>query len=873
MRLSVFRTAIVVVCSLLVAPLFAATYIVPPDREIIQRAEHIVLATAISSHGELTREGGVVTVTELRIEESLKGGLAIGDTLRVADPGGEVGSSRVVVFGAPRYRDGQRYLVFTEEWPDGRSRTYAIGLGKFDVVQDRSGRWLAMHGADSDVVGFDANSLDPYVERARDLSRFTEYVRGIVAQKIAPDPQYYVDEAVALVAPATDDASVTAFAFTQASYLGLAGQLYRWTSPTVAWKLFGSQPSLNGATAASTGAGAWTNDPASNVNYTISATVPASAGGGLTTADGQNIIAFNDPNNELGSFAGGLGGISAATPTKSPLPDGSGQAFSPTEVDIVVSKSFSPVAQNCLNTVITHEMGHTLGFRHSNKTGDDSAACAAPAECSSSAVMTSTTQCSFNGVLQPWDKDAVQTVYGSGPVCTPPSISNVSGTATITAGQSTLLSVTATGTATLSYQWYTGTSGNTASPVQGGTSASISVSPTSTTSYWVRVTGQCAPVADSATVTVTVNAAQCVAPNITGNPQSIAITSGANGTLTVTATGTALTYQWYIGTASSTTSPTGTNSSSLVVNPTSTTSYWVRVTNACGSKDSTTATVTVNQAQCIPPQIITQPQDQTVVSGNTATLSVGHNSSNPTVVWYQGAPPNTSSPVGSGRVVTTGPITQTTTFYATLTNACGNVTTRTMTVTVSATCTPPAITSVTATPATISFGLATNLTVVATGTSLSYQWFVGASGDTSSPLNGATSESVNVTASATTSYWVRVSSGCGAPAVNSPAVVVTVVACVAPTALTINAPAHVPPGTTATLMAVVTGSEPLKYQWFEGGNGDTSKPVGTDNAGFITPPLTTPKIYWVRVTNACGGADALNVLIDLKANKRRAASH
>jgi len=390
----------------------------------------------------------------------------------------------------------------------------------------------------------------------------------------------------------------------------------------------------------------------------------------------------------------------------------------------------------------------------------------------------------------------------------------------------------------------------------------------------VRVTGQCAPTADSTSVTVTVNVAQCTAPAITSGPSSPTITAGQNATLTVTATGTApLTYQWYIGAASSTASPTGTNSASLVVNPSSTTQYWVRITNACGTKDSSTATVTVNPAQCIPPQIVNQPQDQTVVSGNPATLSVGHNNSNPSIVWYQGAPPNTTSPVGSGRVITTSPLTQTTTFYAILTTACGSVTTRTTTVTVSATCTPPAITSVTATPATISFGLATNLSVVATGTSLTYQWFVGASGDTSSPLNGATSESVNVTSTATTSYWVRVSSGCGAPAVNSQAITVTVVACVAPSALTITGPSNVQPGNSATLIATVTGSEPLKYQWFEGGNGDTSKPVGTDNQTFVTPPLTKETLYWVRVTNACGGADALNVLVQVKPGRRRSAPH
>jgi hypothetical protein len=71
-------------------------------------------------------------------------------------------------------------------------------------------------------------------------------------------------------------------------------------------------------------------------------------------------------------------------------------------------------------------------------------------------------------------------------------------------GQTATLTVAASGTATLSYQWYTGTAPNTASPIGGGTGASVNVSPATTTSYWVRVTNSCGT-ADSVTVTVTVN--------------------------------------------------------------------------------------------------------------------------------------------------------------------------------------------------------------------------------------------------------------------------------------------------------------------------------------------------------------------------------
>jgi hypothetical protein len=87
--------------------------------------------------------------------------------------------------------------------------------------------------------------------------------------------------------------------------------------------------------------------------------------------------------------------------------------------------------------------------------------------------------------------------------CTAPSITTHPQSSEIASGNSTTLSVTATGTQPLAYQWYTGASGNTSAPVSGGTNASITVSPVATTSYWVRVTNACGTAnSNAATVTV-----------------------------------------------------------------------------------------------------------------------------------------------------------------------------------------------------------------------------------------------------------------------------------------------------------------------------------------------------------------------------------
>ena len=191
-------------------------------------------------------------------------------------------------------------------------------------------------------------------------------------------------------------------------------------------------------------------------------------------------------------------------------------------------------------------------------------------------------------------------------------------------GHTAIVSVQATGTDPLSYQWYVGASGVASSPIQDATSSSYHTPLlTSTTSYWVRVSNVAGSV-DSATATITISTSAPapspspspsptptpspspsptptppggVAPAIALQPQSQSISSGQTASLSVSAIGTTpLSYQWYAGSSGSTSSPVlGATSASMTTPALSvTTSYWVRVSNAYGSADSATATITVS---------------------------------------------------------------------------------------------------------------------------------------------------------------------------------------------------------------------------------------------------------------------------------------
>ena len=158
---------------------------------------------------------------------------------------------------------------------------------------------------------------------------------------------------------------------------------------------------------------------------------------------------------------------------------------------------------------------------------------------------------------------------------------------TLNSGATAIFSVTATGSAPLSYQWR-----KHGVPIVGATSSTLTLTGITTDSagsYDVLVTNPCGNSTQSGSATLTI----CAPAAITGQPASQAVGYGATAIFTVTATGTApLTYQWRKG---------GVNIPGAITNPLALNavtfanagSYDVVVGNNCGSSTSLTATLTV----------------------------------------------------------------------------------------------------------------------------------------------------------------------------------------------------------------------------------------------------------------------------------------
>jgi Immunoglobulin I-set domain len=189
----------------------------------------------------------------------------------------------------------------------------------------------------------------------------------------------------------------------------------------------------------------------------------------------------------------------------------------------------------------------------------------------------------------------------------------------VTVGQTASFSVMASGTPPFSYQWLK----NNAN-ISGATAASYTTPATIAGDDGAKfdvVVSNAAGSVTSAVATLTVNAG-AVAPTITAQPANQTVVVGQTATFSVTATGTApLSYQWQKNSANINGATASSYTTPATVSGDNGANFDVVVSNTAGNQTSTMATLTVNPA-ALAPTITTQPANQTVTIGQTATFNV-----------------------------------------------------------------------------------------------------------------------------------------------------------------------------------------------------------------------------------------------------------
>ncbi|MDA3911584.1 MAG: T9SS type A sorting domain-containing protein [Bacteroidales bacterium] len=396
-----------------------------------------------------------------------------------------------------------------------------------------------------------------------------------------------------------------------------------------------------------------------------------------------------------------------------------------------------------------------------------------------------------------------------------------------------------------SWEWYSGSCGGTSV----GSGSSVSVSPASSTTYYVRAEGNC-------------NTTSCESVAVTvdqlSNAGTMSVTNSvicSGGSTTFTASGTTgfqqMQYQWN-GTGGSWNDWGNSNPHPWSSTNAGNTLYvrsWAD-NGSCASDYSSPVSCEV----VADPSITSQPVGGTVCSGGSITLSMSATGGTPSLTyqWYKNGSPISGATGTSYNATTSG------NYYCIASAAgsgCGSAQTNTVTVTVVA---DPSITSQPV-GGTICSGGSITLSMSATGgtPSLTYQWYRNGSA-----ISGATSTSYS--ASTTGDYYCIVSaggSGCGTAQTNT----VTVNVELPPTAPTgISGTTTICTGSSTTLTATGgSAGDGCTYQWGTGSSVGSNIISGATGSSYTTPTLTSSTTYWVRrvatspCSNTTGGVTQL----------------
>ncbi len=211
--------------------------------------------------------------------------------------------------------------------------------------------------------------------------------------------------------------------------------------------------------------------------------------------------------------------------------------------------------------------------------------------------------------------------YTGAPVITQPV------SQTVSIGDTVSFTGFARGSDPLSYQWLF----NDTNVIVGATSASLTltnVQPSQAGNYSILVTNAYGAVTSSDAVLTVVTGP----PLITSQPANQTIFAGLSATFSAVAIGPRpLNYQWLFNDTNVIEGATTGTLTLTNVQPSQAGNYSVLVTNAYGAVTSSNAVLTVVVGN--PPIITSQPANQMVVVGNTATFSVGIVGSQP--MYYQ----------------------------------------------------------------------------------------------------------------------------------------------------------------------------------------------------------------------------------------------
>ncbi|MFI5150470.1 MAG: gliding motility-associated C-terminal domain-containing protein [Bacteroidia bacterium] len=399
------------------------------------------------------------------------------------------------------------------------------------------------------------------------------------------------------------------------------------------------------------------------------------------------------------------------------------------------------------------------------------------------------------------------------------------------------------------WDWYSGSCGGTLV----GTGTSVSVSPVTSTTYYVRASGTCNT---TACVSVTVNMSSTPPPP--GLPAGTAsVCSGSTQVYTTTGSAGAVSYTWTVPAGSVINSGQGTTSISVTMGTTSG-SVCVSAVGSCGTSSPSCTTLTVTT----PPTAPVSVTGTTPVCPGAEAYSIASVAGATGYTWSLGASTGSiTSGQGTTGINVNWPSAGKDTVFVTAGNACGTSAASTFIVTVNPI---PVLTNVSTTQTVCSGTPTTLVTLTSSVTGTTFAWTAtgsaSASGYATSGTNTIPVQTIINSSSVTDTVVYSVTltaAGCTASAPTHYLVIVNPI----PTLSNASTNQTICSGASTTAVSLTSSVSGTTFAWTATGSATAA---GYTTSGTSTIPVQT-------ITNSGTGVDTVVYHVTLTANGCSAA--
>ncbi len=372
----------------------SASTIAPPSNlgELARISRTVVLAQAAGSQSEL-RGKVPYTLTAFDVVQQVAGA-AVKSRIQVETPGGEVGDVGFAVAGAPRFQTGERYLLFLDDARNGNWRPKMLSYG---ILREEKGGLMSPVPEASELHVVQRPGVEGVgAYREADLLAHLKATAAgapwhAQAVEASPSQLAQLAQSKAVAQPADTKAMAGAALYQppqNCAFLNDAdGHPLRWfdfetTGSTSLWHTTPGQVGISdgGVAAVQNATAAWTNDPNSIIKLNYAGSKGSSSTCASGAADVAGEVTFNDPCNQIPPLAVCSGTL---PPGWSSTCCGTvavyGNFYSKTSrfydtvdwypltgMSIVVNNGSQCLGETDFQEMMTHYVGHGLGFGHHN---------------------------------------------------------------------------------------------------------------------------------------------------------------------------------------------------------------------------------------------------------------------------------------------------------------------------------------------------------------------------------------------------------------------------------------------------------------------------------------------------------------------------